>query len=315
MNPTPSSVHIDVGLTQVSVQYKNDKLIGKLVAPVINVNKDSDKIWEYGKQNLKKYDLKRAPGTEGVEVEWTVSAAISYTVDEYSNRVKLIDEVRDNADDPIKYDEDSTEYGTYINELDYEMRVAGFYADVANYGDGTGTGANGMVGSPTTKWDTTDGDPQADIDDAKETVHNKSVAWPNTLVVSSRLHKFLRRNPKMRDIFKYTKGQVLTVEMLKEVFEVDNYLIGESVYDNANENLADSMTNIWADEAVLLYVPNSPGVKMISHSYTLQRKGFPLVERWREDKIRSDWIRVSNKYALKKIAPYAAYLITTPLST
>lgn len=314
MNPNTRDVHIDVALTQVSVKYRNDKYIGKDVLPVVPVNKDSDKIFVYGKQNLKKYNLRRAPGTRAQEVEWTVAAEDAYLVQEFSNESKIPDEVRDNADEPIKIDTDTVENGTDINDLDLEIRAAAFFADTGNYGDGTGSGSSSNVGSPSNKWNTSDGDPQADVDDAKETVHNKSLKWPNTMIVSSRLHKFLRRNEKLRDIFKYTKGQVLTVDMLKEVFEVDNYLIGESVYDSANENLNSVNTNIWADEAVLLWLPKNPGLKMPSFGYTYQRKGFPLVERWREDAIRSDWFRVSNKYDIKSVAPYAGFLITSPLS-
>jgi hypothetical protein len=314
MNPTATDVHVDAALSEISLKYTNDKLIGKQIAKVIPVNKDSNIYFVYGKQNLKRYNLLRAPGTRAEEVEYKVEKASPYVVQEYSNEVKIPDEVRDNADEPLKPDIDATEYGTEINELDLEGRIADFYADVGNYGDGTGAGSNSNVGSPNNKWDTSDGDPQADVDDAKETVHTRILKWPNTLVVSSRLHKFLRRNPKLRDIFKYTKGQVLTVDMLKEVFEVDDYLIGESVYDSAKENLNSSNANLWADEAILLYVPKSPGIKQVAHSYTFQRKGFPQVEGWREEAIKSEWKRVSNKYDHKLIDPYAGFLITAPLS-
>ena len=314
MNPTTKDVHVDVALTQISVKYQNDKLIGKLVAPVIPVKKDSDTYFTYGKQNLKLYNLKRAPGTRAAEVEYTVSATQKYLTEEYSNEQKIPDEVRDNADEPLRPDTDAVEYGTEINDLDFESKVATLYSSTANFGDGTGVGANSHVATPDNKWDTTNGDPQSDVDDAKEIVHTAILKWPNTIVVSSRLHKKLRRNSTLRDIFKYTSGKVLTVEMLKEVFEVDNYLIGESVYDSAAEGLTDVNAALWADNMVLLYLPKSPGIKQVSFSYTFQREGFPMVEKWREDAIRSDWVRMSNKYDLKLIDQYAGFLITNPLS-
>jgi len=307
MQPTAKDVHIDAALTQVSIAYKNDVLIAEKIFPVINVKKDSDKYFVYGKQSLKSYSLDRAPGTRAKQVEWNIDSTPTYSVSERAAEVQLIDEVRENADDPIKYDADSTEFATDVLKLDLERRIANIVQTAGNY-------ASGYSGSPTTKWDDPNADILKDIDTAKEKIRKAVLKLPNTLVLPQDVYLTVRRHPKLLEYYKYTRGGTLSVDILKEVFEVENLLVGVSSYDAAQEGKTQSMSDIWTDTAALLYVPKTPGLKQISFGYIFRKSGYPLVERWREDAVRSDWLRVSDKYDCKIIDPYAGYLFTSVLS-
>ena len=307
MQPTTRDVHIDAALTQVSIAYKNDVLIAEKIFPVINVKKDSDKYFVYGKQSLKSYSLDRAPGTRAKQVEWNIDSTPTYSVVERAAEVQLIDEVRENADDPIKYDADSTEFATDVLKLDLERRIANIVQTASNY-------ASGNSGSPATKWNDPDADILADLDTAREKVRKAILKLPNTLVLSQDVYLTIRRHPKLLEYYKYTRGGTLSVDILKEVFEVENLLVGVSSYDAAQEGKTQSMTDIWTDTAALLYVPKTPGLKQISFGYIFRKSGYPLVERWREDAVRSDWLRVSDKYDCKIIDSYAGYLFTSVLS-
>jgi len=307
MQPTGRDVHIDAALTQVSIAYKNDVLIAEKIFPVINVKKDSDKYFVYGKQNLKSYSLDRAPGTRAKQVEWNIDSTPTYSVSERAAEVQLIDEVRDNADDPIKYDADSTEFGTDVLKLDLERKIADIVQTAGNY-------ATGHSGAPATKWDDPNADILKDIDTAREKVRKAILKLPNTLVLPQDVYLTIRRHPILLEYYKYTRGGTLSIDILKEVFEVENLLVGVSAYDAAQEGKTQSMTDIWTDTAALLYVPKTPGLKQISFGYIFRKSGYPLVERWREDSTRSDWLRVSDKYDCKIIDPYAGYLFTDVLS-
>jgi len=307
MQPTTRDVHIDAALTQVSIAYKNDVLIAEKIFPVVNVKKDSDKYFVYGKQNLKSYSLDRAPGTRAKQVEWNIKETPTYSVSERAAEVQIIDEVKDNADDPIKYEADSTEFGTDVLKLDLERRIANIVQTAGNY-------ASGYSSTPATKWDDPDADILADLDTAREKVRKAILKLPNTLVLPQDVYLTVRRHPKLLEYYKYTKGGTLSVDILKEVFEVENLLVGVSSYDSALEGKDESMTDIWTKTAALLYVPKTPGLKQISFGYIFRKSGYPLVERWREDATRSDWLRVSDKYDCKIIDSYAGYLFTSVLS-
>jgi 3'-phosphoadenosine 5'-phosphosulfate sulfotransferase len=307
MQPTTSDVHIDAALTQVSIAYKNDVLIAEKIFPVINVKKDSDKYFVYGKQSLKSYSLDRAPGTRAKQVEWNIDSTPTYSVVERAAEVQLIDEVRENADDPIKYDADSTEFGTDVLKLDLERRIANIVQTAGNY-------APKYSGVPATKWNDPGADILADLDTAREKVRKAILKLPNTLVLSQDVYLTVRRHPKLLEYYKYTRGGTLSVDILKEVFEVENLLVGVSSYDAAQEGKTQSMTDIWTNTAALLYVPKTPGLKQISFGYIFRKSGYPLVERWREDAVRSDWLRVSDKYDCKIIDSYAGYLFKSVLS-
>ena len=65
MNPTQSEVHIDVGLSDASVFFRNQKFIAEDYLRTKMVGKVSDKIWVYGREAFNLINDLRAPGTRG----------------------------------------------------------------------------------------------------------------------------------------------------------------------------------------------------------------------------------------------------------
>jgi len=64
MGQFPSDVHVNTPLSNISIQYKNQQLISEQVFKAVQVNKESDIYWEFGKQNLKLIDTVRSAGSE-----------------------------------------------------------------------------------------------------------------------------------------------------------------------------------------------------------------------------------------------------------
>jgi len=303
--PTTRDVHIDQALSNVSIKYTNAGLIAEKLFTPITVTKDSNVYFIYGKQNFKVFNLLRAPGTRGKEVEWTISQSAAYSVKEYSAEMKLVDEVRDNADDPIKYDADTTEYATEIVMLDTEKRLADAAQNTANYATGHYETLSGGD-----KWsDYTNSDPIKKVREIKETIRNKIFRYPNKLIVSSSVHRYLLDHPKILERIKYSQLGVTTEQLLARIFEIDEYIVGGAGYDSANEGGTETMTNIWGNSVIAAYVTPTPGIKQLSFAYLFRRQGYRMVERWREDGIRADWIRVSDKYDYAIVSNVAGYLL------
>lgn len=308
MQPTSRDVHVDVALTQVSVKYNNAELIGEKICPEVKVKKDSDKYFTYGKQDFRIYNTDRAPGTRANKFEWSIDSTNTYAVTEQALEAAIVDEVRDNADDPIRYDADSVEQVTNALMLKQEQTIATAVQLSTNFGKSADVNS---------AWDDyTSSDPIVDIDNAKEYVRSQIAMDPNTLVITEKQFKALRKHPKLLNLYKYTKGGVLGVDLMKDAFEVQNIYIGKSLYNSAAEGQTDSLTSVWDNtKAALLYVPPNPGLKMLSWAYLFRKEGFRKVFRWREDWVESDFIRVKDKYVLKVIATGAGYQMTKVLSS
>lgn len=309
MCPTPvtSDVHVDVALTNISQKYNNMELIGGKIAPAVPVKKDSDKYFVYGKQHLRIDDSTRAPGTRAKQVDWTIQATNLYSLVDHAYEAQLIDEVRDNADDPIKYDTDTIEFVTDKLQIDFEKTIADAVQLSSNY--------TNFADPVSGKWDDPQSDPVEDVDSAKNTIRKAILQTPNSIVVPWKVHLILRRHPKLLDMYKYTRGGVLSTDIMAEIFEVDNYYIGQAGYLSSAEGQVDVISDLWGNKVSLLYIPKTPGLKQLSWGYTFRKSGYPLVSKWREEAVASDWIRVGDKYDFKITSKDAGYLFTNVLAS
>jgi len=305
--PTVRDVHIDVALTNVSVKYKNAKFIGERLFTVLPVRKDSDVYFIYGKQDFRIQDDTRAPGGRGKKVEWTISKSDAYRVKEHSNEMQLIDEIRDNADDPIRYDADSTEYITNIGLLNLEYTLSAIAQDVTNYG-----ASNQKALTGTDKWSDNSSDPLGQVQDAIKQIENSIFLSPNIMIISNDVFKKIKNHPQIREQIKYTHLGVTTPQLLAQFFEVDEVVIGLSGYVSDKEGQStETLTQLWSNCVILAYVNPRATVKTISYAFLFRKEGYRNVEKWREPETRSDWIRVNDKYDKAIVANTAGYIFTT----
>src|SRR5215475_4926865 len=108
-NPSGAgSVHIDRALTNISLGWPNANLAGSALFPAVNVQKQTDKYYVFGREGwLPESDL-RAPGTMANEVTGAQLSTDQYYASEHSLQIAVTDEERANADDPISPDRDGT---------------------------------------------------------------------------------------------------------------------------------------------------------------------------------------------------------------
>lgn len=315
-NPTQRDVHIDRALTDISVAYKNEEYFARQMAPIVPVNKDSDTYFVYGKTNLKKRDDKWTPGTRAQQIEWTVSSAPSYVCMEHALEDQIIWKYRDNADDPIRYEQDSVENLQDSILLQDELDGVSFFSNIGNYGDGTGTGATANVATPKVPWSSTTAFGQAgmatplqDVFQASKLIHQAVLKKPNIMAVTDNVFDVLCVNPQIVELMKYTQGGTVPEEVLARLFRVKKFIVLSTEYDNAPEGKASTGASVWPDYCWLIYAEPTPGIKKVSHSYTMQRKGYPYTKRWVEDATDSDWLRNADSYVRKLVDPYAGFML------
>lgn len=301
MQPNRSQVHIDVGLSNVSIKYRNADWAAEKLAPAMLVGKDSNKYWVYGQENFDLSNDVRAPGTRGVSIDWT-AAPYPYLVEEHSQLHPIPDEVRDDADEPLNMEIDTTEFLTERIGRRLEFDVAAIATATASYANSAAVpNVSDLSATGNSKWsDYAASDPLIDVQNMKAIIHNASGSDANVLILGHKVFLALKQHPKIKDMIKYggTPGAPakVTLQALAELFEVDEVVDAKALYNTAKEGATRTLSYIWGSNAVLAVRPPAMGLKVLTFMSIFRRKGWRKTETWRQDPERSDFIRVSDKY-------------------
>lgn len=301
--PEVSSVHVSVPLSNVAIKYKNPAFVAEQIAPVVRVNKESDKYYIFGKEELRDKDSLRAAGAEANEIEWDVDTA-TYSAEEYALKYLLPDRVRDNADVAVQPRITTTEKLTKWIQLGYEKRIQAIAQNTANVGGNH---------AAATKWDAASGqDPEADVDTAKTSIRRTAGVEPNTILMSEAVWQALRR---------WLKSQLTNlvyqeyIAMGKPPATLWNLklIVAGSIENTAAEGQANSIADIWSDNVIVAYVEPAPSLDSLSFMYTFRSRDF-RTKAWREEKRDGEFIEVGVIQDEKLVASDAGYLITNVLT-
>ena len=298
--PTPSDLHVDANLTQLSIAYLNPSYIADQVFPIVRVNKQSDIIPKYNQSFFFRDDSRvRAPGTKSEGGGYTVDTTSTYFANRFSRRFEIADELRRNADAPWNLDEDGTRF---VTDKLLMRREVSFAADAFATGKWT-TDRTG--GTNFTLWSNYGAStPDVDVDTYKDTVEALVAVEPNTFVVGKQTHLQLKNHPTLVDRIKYTQRAQLTPDLIASLLEVDRYLVGRSIYTTTVEGTAEasvSYTRIWGKHGLLIYVPPAPSLLTPAAGYTFVWQVVPnalqYIKRMRDEEKEIDIIEANSFYA------------------
>lgn len=283
--PTKSDVHIDRPLTNVSIAYKNDLYIWDRVFPVIKVNKESDKYYIFTQGDWFRDEARvRAPGDPVALSGYTLSTS-TYSCEEYAVGTKLPDRVVKNADQPpLNLRIEKAQWVTDRIYLKMERQLA---SEIFT------TSVWGTDNTSATDWDNASSTPTTDVQTAIDTVALATGKIPNTLVLGYETWaKGLKFNADIVDIIKYTQKGVATPQLLAQIWDLDQVLIGRAIYNSAKEGQTASYSAVWGDNALVCYVAPKPGRMIASAGYTFMAQA-PKIWRWRDASTKSDIIEGS----------------------
>ena len=307
MLPTPKDVHIDAPLSNFAMRYKNAEFIALMVLSMLPVKNMSDKFFKFLKGAwFRDEAAKRAPGTASRGGGYPLSSD-TYSCDEWAWHDDVPDELRNNADAPLKPDQDATVFCVNKILLRLERLVAALVLTAANWATGHKEDAEGG-------W--TSGDSStfiADIEKGIRTVLSNTGHRPNVLAIDSTTYSNIRQDNVVLDKIKYTQRGVVTADLLAAMFDLDRVLVGRAIYSTAEETKAgDDFTSaaIWETNAgkgsgVLLYAPRVVGPKQPTAGVIFRwvrdvisgliqqapSDAMPVgVRKWREEGIHSDRI-------------------------
>lgn len=309
----PNDVHQDELLTNLSVMYANDEYIGTRLMPVVFTNGAlSGTYYEYNKRDRFAYpDDSMADRTTPPEISQ------GRTKRNYSLQPRALVEYLDfltvqNQSAPLNEMVDLQMNVLEGLEHNREKACADILCTAGNYG------ANTVALGAGDRWDSSGGgDPGGVVDAAM------AECWigrgPGRFVgfTSLAVHNVLKRHPKILDQFK-ASGQrpgFATREMIREYFELDEYLVGKSRKDTANEGQTASYGRVWSNVFGIVRVATSPSLRNAAFGYTLQDAPTNTDVFWQPEKsVKGSWMsRCARSDQQKIVAADTAYLITTPI--
>ena len=117
----------------------------------------------------------------------------------------------------------------------------------------------GTTDTTATDWDDyVNSNPILDISLASYTIEAATGVTPNVLVLGNEVWKDLRNNPVMLDFLGGNERALVTIDDAKAALEMPKLLVGKTIQNTANEGQTASYSNIWGQNALLLYVEGNP---------------------------------------------------------
>lgn len=268
--PSPSDVHIDAALTDISAAYMQDasNFVAGQVFPTVPVQKQTDKFHTFTKNDWFRDDAvtKRAPEQESSGSGFGVSND-NYSCDVWATHIDINDQLRANADPAVPVENAAAMLVAQRMMIRRERQFASDYFATGKWGtDVTGS-------TDFDQWDDAASDPEKDIQTGKETVLQDTGFEPNTLVVQYQVHNALKRHPLVQERFKYTSSESITPAMIAAFLEIDRYLIAKATYATNEEGGTAAYSFAFGKHAMLCYVPSSPGIMVPASGYNFSWSG------------------------------------------
>jgi hypothetical protein len=322
---TPSAVHIDQPLTNLTLAYVQEQtnFIADKVFPTVGVNRQSDKYYIYDRAGMNRGGERKplAPRTEVKRIGMSVSSD-SYYADVFGLGMDFDEQTLANEDAALEIRAAGAQ--TLVNNMliDREIDFANTFFAASVWGSES---------TPSNLWsDYTNSTPIADVTTARRTMQLKSGGFkPNTMVVGKEVRDILINHP---DILARLNGgatvsntALITNAKLAEIFEVENFYVMEAVQNSAAEGLTESNAFIGGKHALLVHTPSSAGLMTPAAGLTfawnnlqgVQNLGV-TVESFSDDALRrvgvAEHIQAKMAYDMKVVGADLGYFFDTVIA-
>lgn len=270
-------LYLDLPLSQTIVDYRQEGMIADLIAPVVNVTKQSGAIIEFSQSDRWRIvDDRRAPGTEAKRYSVDVSSTLYYC-NNYALQDGVTIEDRNNADPVFSAGliDNAAISLTDKLMLNWDNRVSLQVTSASN------VGSSAAVSSV---WSTVEGDgnPILDLNTAIDNVRYATGYRPNRMVFGAKAWDAWRRHKNVRNLIFGTNngGGYANTAQCAEVYEMERVDVAGTFKNSGEENIARSISNIWGPSVLVYYAPTTPAKDRPSfmYSYRLSAPGIPNMQ-------------------------------------
>lgn len=294
-------LRVNAYLSKVARGYTNSAFIAENLFPVIDSELEKVDIFEFNKEAFQVYDTERSIRANSNVISPKGFNKKTTTLTEH-DLAYPIDYREEEESKVVKLQLHATNVVTEGLKLKHEKQCADLVQNADNYDS-----SNKIVLSGTSLFSNSASDPEGVIDDAKNAISGKIAQEPNTMVMGYGAFKDLKKHSKLRELVSTSKTRIITLDLMKEIFDVENIVIGKAVFVNEKNEFV----RVWGNNIVLAYVPklDSRTEYDPSFAYTVKKKDSLKIDEYTKEGNKVKYIRATDIYTPFLVGPDAGYLI------
>ena len=295
-------LRINAYLSEVARGYGNNSFIAENLFPIIDSEKEKIDIFQFNKEAFQLYDTERAIRANSNVISPKGFSKHTATLAEHDLAYPIDYREEDEAE-KVKLQLHATNVVTEGLKLKLEKQCADLAQDPKNYAT-----ENKIALSGTSQFTNDASDPLKVVNAGKDAVCGKIGKDPNTLVMGQEVWQALKQNKTLKDLIASSSNKIITLDLLKEFFEIENIVVGRSIYADANNNFA----RVWGNNIILAYVPKLTSRTEYdpSFGYTVRKKDALQIDEYQKEGNKVKYIRATDIYTPFLVGAEAGYLIS-----
>ena len=298
------SGNVDPVISNFMLKYRNEMLIADKVFPVVNTNAESGTYFIWDRAQMSLQPTRRAAGAAYRRGALTATTG-TYRCEEEGWEIAIDKRIQKQAVKPMDPVCDAAEAVSDVVLLRREFAVLNLISN----GTGAFAAATAAVGAAD-RWDNPASDPIAQVNARAETIRTACGHRPNKMVISDDTWHALKEHVVLVDRISATKDQILTLNLLQELFDIETVLRASATRNTAEEGQPEVMADIMGTNLFLGYVTPSPSITKPSVGYTIQSQPFQG-DSYYENQTKSDVVRGSLVETQEVTQATAGFVLTT----
>lgn len=301
----------DEVLTNLAVGYRQAGFVGEKIAPVVMTEKEGVKVPVFGKGSFVEYETERAVGAASNVITLDRGKTLPVVLEEHdlAAGVDYREQHESRHDEKAK----ATRRVTTGIQLKQELEIARLIQDKGVYQSGH---SEDLASTAEKQWSHAQSDVQEAIEAAKEKVRAACGIRPNVLVVGAQVLSKLRMNEGLRaNLSANDRKVLLNIDILKNLLDVEEIIVGESVYAEGSNK---ATKDVWGNFASLIVRPtivadgNDEGQE--AFAYTFRRRGMPVVDRYAGVGGKVEYVRYTDIRKAAVVGGACGYLFQNPIA-
>lgn len=303
---------VDPVLTSIARGYKNAAFIGEKVFPIVQTDKEGVTVPTFGKSAFVEYDTERAVGADSNILVREKTGKLYLVLNEHDLAAAV--DYREQAESMFNEEAKAIRRVTSGVNLWRELYAARLTQEPKVYAKES---VKALAAAE--RWIGGKGDPIGVIEGGIEAVRNKTGLRPNLMTMGASVMSLLKFHPAIQAAIGANERKRITIEILKDLFQMDGVVVGEPVSMASMKDAQDkdkTPSDIWADNLMLYYVGNpqagadSADENEPSFGYTLRRKGMPVADKYDGVGGKVKYCRYTDIYKVAVVGGDAGYLVT-----
>ncbi|QMB01778.1 hypothetical protein FG485_21130 [Salmonella enterica subsp. enterica serovar Typhimurium] len=292
-------------LTTVARGYKNAAFIGEKIFPIVEMEKEGATVPTFGNGVFAVYETKRAVGADSNVMIREKTGSVDIVLDEHDLAVPV--DYRESAESIFDEEAKATRRATNGILLRREVYAAALAQDAKIYKSNAK-----KAFTAADCWANGQGDPLRDVETHMDAVRNNVGLRPNIITMGASVMTLLKFHPVIQAAIGANERKIITTDILKELFGVDEIVVGNPVSLGKDGKTAD----LWKDNLMGHYVtPPQGGATSAdenepSFGYTFRRKGMPVIDQYDAVGGKVHHCRYTDIYKVVVVGSDAGFLLS-----